>query len=253
MTSIERVYNISTPFTFTGLIGITYLDSELGANTENQLELAFRQTPTGQWTTTTGSSVDPISNYVENVVIGVDISALTATTLGVVLPITFHNISARLDGQHVLIDWEAETNTSLSGFYIESTTDGRTWTTEGHVAAVQHTRKYNFKDADLNFTTRYYRVGMVESNGAITYTRIVQVRKPSNPFSLQIVLTGGGKVINFINGTPDGIELFDMNGRLLKQANVAQVSYDLGVLTPGIYILRFRVGSEFQVRKLFLE
>jgi hypothetical protein len=253
MTSIERVYTIGTPFTFTGLLGIMYLDSELGANTESQLELAYRETPPGQWITTTGSSVNTVGNYVENVVTSINLSGLTATTLGVVLPITFYSISARLDGQHVLIDWEAEANTSLSGFYVESSTDSRTWTTAGYVSAVQHSRRYNFKDGDINFTTRYYRIGMIEANGAITYTRIAQVRKPGSPFSLQISSTGGGKVINFINGTPDGIELFDLNGRLLKQANVAQASYDLGMLSPGIYILRFRVGSEFQVRKLFLE
>ena len=64
ITSLGRVYNISTPFTFSGTLGLIYLDSELGNNTENQLQMAYNQTSGGTWATTATSAVNTGMNYV---------------------------------------------------------------------------------------------------------------------------------------------------------------------------------------------
>lgn len=253
MGSIERVYDIGAPFTYSGSLGIMYEDAELGLNIESMLQIAYRETPTGPWITTSGSTVNTGTNYVTFTASGIDLSSVTTTTANFILPITYSNLSARLDGQFVLINWKAASNTTLEGFNIQSSIDGRTWTNVGHIPAVQNRTEYSFKDRDLNFATRYYRIGMIEATGEITYTNIANVRKPLTPFSLQALLNSGGRVINFINGTPDGIELFDLHGRLLKQSNVAQTSYNIGTIPTGIYILRFKVGTELHVRKLFLE
>jgi len=110
----------------------------------------------------------------------------------------------------------------------------------------------SFKDADLNFAIRYYRIVITEASGQTDYTNIVSVRRPTAAVALQIVSSGGDRIVNFPNATPEGIQLYDLNGRLLRKMDLSQSSYNIGSVPPGIYILRFKVASEENVRKVFL-
>ena len=253
ITSLGRVYNIGTPFTFSGTVGLIYLDSEIGGNTENQLQIAFNQTSGGTWTTTATSSVNTATNYVSYIASSLVIANISATTLGVVLPITYSNLSAQLNSQFILVSWEAASTTALAGFNVESSADGRTWKKAGYVPAVQGESSYGFKDTDLNFSIRYYRIALMDITGETAYTKVIAVRNPAAPFTLRIAFNSSNGTINFLNATPDGIQLYDVSGRLLKKIDAAQSSYTVGDIPAGSYILYFKVGAEKYVRKLFFQ
>ena len=252
VTSLARVYNIGAPLTYSGTLGLIYRDAELGSNTESLLQIAFNQTLNGVWTTTLGSTVNTVTNYVNNTVSAQPLANVTATTSGVILPITYSDFSAELNDQFVLISWSAESTTPLEGFTVESSADGRNWQSTAVIPAVREERAYSFKDADLNFSIRYYRIAIADISGKSIYTNVAIVRKPAAAISLQVISSGSDRVVNFPNATPDGIQLYDLNGRMLKNIEVPRSSYNLGPVATGIYILRFKVATEQNARKIFL-
>ena len=251
-SSLSRVYNLGAPITYTGTLGLIYQDAELGANTESLLQIAYNSAAAGPWTTTIGSTVNTATNYVHNILSVTPLQNVTATTTGIILPITQLDFSAQLDDQFVLVSWKVASTTPLVGFNIESSTDGRNWKTTAYMPAVQDEEAYSFKDADLNFAIRYYRIVITEASGQTDYTNVVSVRRPTAAVTLQIVSSGGDRIVNFPNATPEGIQLYDLNGRLLRKMDLSQSSYNIGSIPPGIYILRFKVASEENVRKVFL-
>jgi len=251
-SSLARVYNLGAQITWSGTLGLIYQDAELGSNTESLLQIAYDQTPGGPWTTTVGSTVNTSTNYVNNTLSSQPITDITATTSGVILPLTHSDFFARLNNQFILVGWTAESTTPLLGFNIQSSTDGTNWKNTAYIPAVQGESVYNFKDADLNFSIRYYRIAILEVSGKIDYTNVSIVRKPSAAFTLQIMSSGSDRVINFLNATPDDIQLYDLNGRLLKKMNIPRTSYNIGTVSPGMYILRFKVATEQNAQKVFL-
>ena len=252
VTSLSRVYNLGAPVTYSGSLGLIYRDAELGNNTELLLQIAYNQTSGGTWTTTVGSTVNTTTNYVSNTVSSQPLADITATTAGVALPIVYSDFFAQLNDQFILVGWTAESTTQLQGFTVESSTDGRNWKNTAYVPAVRDERTYTFKDDDLNFSIRYYRIAMTDISGETDYTKVAIVSKPAAAISLQIQSNGSDRVINFINATPDGIQLYDLNGRLLKKIDSSQPSYNIGNVPTGIYILRFKAATEQIVRKVFL-
>jgi len=253
VTSLGRVYNIGTPFTFSGTLGLVYLDSEIGGNTENQLQIAFNQTGGGTWTTTSTSSVNTATNYVSYVASAVPIANVSATTLGIVLPITYSNLSAQLNGQYILVSWEAESTNALAGFNVESSADGRTWKRTGYVPAIQGESSYSFKDTDLDFAIRYYRIALMDITGETDYTKVVAVNNPGVAFNLRVSFNGSDGTINFLNAMPDGIRLYDISGRMLRKIDAARSTYTIGDIPAGPYILSFKVGTAKYVRKLIFQ
>lgn len=250
-TSIARVYHIGVPFSYSGTLGLIYDDGELGPNTEGLLQIAYSPSSAGAWTTTSGSSVNTVTNYVNNTVSSTTIEKVTATTSGVALPITQLSFSAQLNNQFVHVGWNVESTTPLMGFNIETSTDARNWKTTAYLPAVQDQGAYSFDDADLNFSVRYYRIAIMEVSGKTDYTNIVVVRKNSGAVVFQIMSSGGNRIINFQNATPDGIQLYDLNGRLLKKIDLSQSTYNIGAVSRGIYILRFKVATDENVQKIF--
>jgi hypothetical protein len=177
---------------------------------------------------------------------------VTATTSGIILPITHLDFSAQMDDQSIFVGWKVESTTQLVGFNVESSTDGKAWKTTAYLPAVPDQENYSFRDADLNFSVRYYRIAIMEASGETEYTNVAVVRKPSVAVILQIVSNGGDRIVNFPNATPEGLQLYDLNGRLLKKIDLSRTSYNIGSVPSGIYILRFKVATEENVRKVFL-
>lgn len=252
ITSLNRVYDIGSPIVYTGAIGIFYLDSELGGNTEGQLQIAYNSATAGPWTTTTTSTVNTGTNFVGTTLTAVPLDNVTATTVGVVLPVVYSNFKAQLNDRYVLINWNATSNDDLTGFNLESSIDGRSWKKAAYIPAIQNEETYSYNDMDLDFSIRYYRVAIIEASGNITYTKTVLVRKANADFTLQTLSSGTNRLIKFLNATPDGLQLFDMNGRLLKKFALTQSSYTLGNIPAGAYLVRFKIGSEFFTRKVLM-
>lgn len=249
--SINRKYVLDLPITnFAGEIGIFYSDTELGGNPEGALQIAYRTGST--WTTTTTSTVNPVTNYVSFQSPGVTFDQVTATSAGVTLPITYNSFSASLKNQYVLLNWEMGEADNLDKFEIAFSHDGRSWAKAGSLNGTTGTMHYSYQHNDLNFTTRHYRIASVDFNGNRVYSRIVTVYNGSAGSSMRVVRSGNSTLLYFNGPAPATVQVYDMKGQLLITRNVQQQQTELSGLIPGTYVIHYMVEGQRMSRKIQL-
>lgn len=253
--SIQRVYDIGAPFSFVGNLGLLYMDAELNGNTKNILQVAYDNGSIWHVSTvsTIANSFGTNVNYVtDTFATPIIVSRVTATMLGNTLPIKFTDFSAQLKNQAVVVKWETDLSTSITGFYVQASANGSTWNDVAYVAAQSNQAKYTYNDADLDFTVRYYRVLGVEPSGEKTYTKTTLVKQAVENIKLTVIGSAGARAIRFINDAPDGIQLYDLKGQLIKRVNAAQKDYPVNGVPEGIYIVKFSIAGEQFAKRVIL-
>lgn len=103
-----------------------------------------------------------------------------------VLPVDVLSLTGKyVADQSVALDWKTANESNSANFVVEKSTTGQTFKSIGTVAAsgfTTTTTNYAFKDNDLsndNVTTLYYRLKMVDQNGAYKYSNTVSVNLPA--------------------------------------------------------------------------
>ncbi|NII26574.1 discoidin domain-containing protein [Pseudoflavitalea sp. X16] len=246
--SITRVYSWTAPVTYTGEAGIFYDDAELSGNTENILQIAYRNGTA--WTTTATSSINTTTNYVSYLAGSLPFNGLTATTAGVLLPITYTGFSAAVKEQYVLLNWQMGETDGLTGFDIEYSNDGRSWTTAGTIMAPGGKTDFSFRHPDMDFSTRFYRIAMLEDNGRRLYTRMITVRNNNAGSRVRMVRSGKTVILYFSGPAPAMLGVYDMEGRLLMSRNVVRQQCEITGLIPGTYVIYYVADGQKLSRKI---
>lgn len=96
------------------------------------------------------------------------------------LPFKLHTFYATgLPSRNVLLDWEYESDADLDLSEVEYSTDGLTFTQVGTVSAHANTDRaetaYNFVHNTPQSNMNYYRIKMVDINGAVEYSAVRSV------------------------------------------------------------------------------
>lgn len=240
--SITRVYSLTAPITFTGDLGIVYSDAELAGNTENLLQIAYKNGNT--WTTTSTSSVNTTTNLVSSNVTGAGFSTTTATNTGVALPLTYGIFSTALKQQYVLLNWQAFETGNLTSFNIEYSNDGRNWTKAGTVAVTPGQVDFSFTHNDLNFSIRYYRVAGITHSGQETYSRISLVNNGNMTSGLHLLRSGNESLQLYFSGpAPSLVQLYNLSGQLIATQGVKDHQCAFNGLLPGNYIIHYTLNG----------
>jgi uncharacterized delta-60 repeat protein len=176
----------------------------------------------------------------------------------VALPLVLSSFYAQKQTNKVVLQWQTSSEEGVKQFVIERSTDGKTYKAIGQVAASGNsslTKHYSFADqSPYMSTSNYYRLNMQDIDGAIKYSKTLIIKFDGqlttsmavfpNPTSnlLQVQLPDG------MNGTV-GLQVFDLNGRLVKFTNLASdgsalnTTVDVSTLVSGIYILKAQAGN----------
>jgi uncharacterized delta-60 repeat protein len=176
----------------------------------------------------------------------------------VALPLVLSSFYAQKQTSKVVLQWQTSSEEGVKQFVIERSTDGKTYKAIGQVAASGNsslTKHYSFADqSPYMSTSNYYRLNMQDVDGAIKYSKTLIVKFDGqlttsmavfpNPTRdlLQVQLPDG------MNGTV-GLQVFDLNGRLVKFTNLASdgnalnTTVDVSTLVSGIYILKAQAGN----------
>jgi len=158
------------------------------------------------------------------------------------LSINISTFDATAQKSNAALHWQATQNTGFNHFEIEKN-EG---TGFKHIASVtfKQAGAYSYVDINAfgsNTGTIYYRLKLVDNDGAYTYSNAVAVKNNSldnlvaaypNPFTSKL----------FINGAATNIQLVDASGRtVLKQtvspAQQQTLVQNIGRLPAGIYML----------------
>lgn len=168
------------------------------------------------------------------------------------LPITLTSFTANARECRAKLDWKVEDAVNFSHFVVEKSKDGSNFISTGQVLYTKNVNAYSFTDGSLSSGTTFYRLRLVDIDGAYNYSSIASVYSTCNAASIQVyptVTTSQVKVT-----LPEGYE----NARLQvvntwgqRVAPVVQVAgslrtINLEKLPAGTYLVQIINGTEMQ-------
>lgn len=163
-----------------------------------------------------------------------------------VLPVRFTKITARYEGKDVRVSWSTAMELNNHHFEVEHSTDGRTFTKAGSVAATNYPNgsSYDFLHNNYVAGKNYYRIKQVDIDGTATYSTIVMANVPvknsiivyPNPVEELLIVdlskasNHNARIIRIVNAV----------GQVFHQQNIApgtiKTTVEVAGLKPGIYI-----------------
>lgn len=105
-------------------------------------------------------------------------SPFTVTMLMAILPAGSIELSGRNNGDDNLINWSTSSETNTAYFSVETSLNGTDFTEAGKVNAAgqsNNTKDYRFTHQHINNRSFYYRIKLVDADGAITYSKIIRI------------------------------------------------------------------------------
>ena len=172
------------------------------------------------------------------------------------LPLQLRAFSVVDNNGFAKLTWETSNEINVKNFEIQRSADARSFVTIAEVAAKNATgATYSFGDAKALSGLAYYRIRIVDNDGAASYSGIVSV---------------SGKLISKIGVFPNPVvnslvlmhpkvesnatmQVVSLNGKPVLsrtiQSGTVQTSVDVSSLTRGTYIVIFTNGTDKQTLK----
>jgi hypothetical protein len=168
--------------------------------------------------------------------------------VGAPLPVQLTSFNASEDGFSTKLVWNTVEEISIANYIVEKSTDGKNFTAIGTVKAANQ-KAYSFTDAQ-SADNSYYRLKIVDINGAYKYSYIVSVKaKLETNISLSPNPVKNSLMIQHpkANATSH-IQIMSATGQLLRDirlsANAVISNIDMSGLTSGLYHVVYRNGSD---------
>lgn len=160
------------------------------------------------------------------------------------LPVNFLDFTGNLTGKKVNLHWEATVDKDHQYFTVERSIDGINFTSIGQVAAGAPN---TFVDNSPNNGNNYYRIGNVNTDGKMVYSKTInvpynnykaQVSVYPNPATDVLNLKISDKTISVVD-----ITVTDVQGRIITAlSNIQNTGNEIKINTHGIvpqvYILK---------------
>jgi hypothetical protein len=207
----------------------------------------------------TGSS--PTVFLIDSAKASFDVDLLTP------LAVTLLNFAAAPTGNSVLLNWATGGDANNSGFEIERSTDGATFSTIGTVMAVPANggsdQNYSFIDARPAAGSNYYRLKQINIAGTYSFSsvKLVQFTKSeASTFKLypNPVRASAITLLTATSYQQINVRIMNIIGQLQTQKNYTNVngniSVDISSLQKGIYFVAVTAdGTTLLPTKLIVE
>ncbi len=167
------------------------------------------------------------------------------------LPLALLSFTGSIQNNAVQLHWQTANETNTSYFDVERSSDGNSFTAIATLPSTDNnaiTNSYAATDNDPLEGANYYRLKMVDMDGAYTYSKVLQVNYAGaipgivlTPDPVNDVLT---LHITNENNSQVRIALLDMNGRILSQQSVMlgegtnNIEFNVSRFAAGIYTAR---------------
>lgn len=163
------------------------------------------------------------------------------------LPVRLVNFKASAEGRVAYLNWTTASEEGSKGFEIQRSADTRTWQTLDFVNSKSANGNssvelnYQYNDLSLLTGTSYYRLRMVDLDGAFAYsqTRSLQAEKVRGMLVYPNPVVNGKLSVVVSGMEPEAAEIYDAAGvRKISQKLENGRDLNLKGLAPGAYILR---------------
>ena len=176
------------------------------------------------------------------------------------LPVQLTGFTAARQGNGTLLKWSVAQETNMDHYEIQRGVNAADISTIGQVTANGYSSlptQYNFSDSKPATGMNYYRLKMVDRDGASTYSIVIPVNFPvdreiamslyPNPVGdkLHITMTDPASVVSVL--------VFNTRGQVVRTViSVASDVVDVPVsdLSKGIYIVEVKAGTTKYVQKI---
>ena len=172
----------------------------------------------------------------------------TSTAAQTILPVKFSTFDARTTNTSVSLKWNVATEDNLSGYEVERSFDGRSYSKIGFVGATGEST-YSFVDTKPSSIT-YYRIKSVDVNGRYTYSTVALVKAGKSMIILKAFPSPFIKNLSIQHGTAIAgslITISSEDGRVVKSIIPAigtqQTDVDLSAVKAGMYLVRYNNGN----------
>jgi hypothetical protein len=186
------------------------------------------------------------------------------------LPVELAAFDANVtDDRSVRLQWQTTSETGNSGFRVQRSVSGTSWSTLGRVEGAGTTdepQSYRFTDSSVPYASDslQYRLAQVDVDGTANFSDPVTVRF-GNPDGLELLGSfpnpaRSQATVRF--AVPDQttgdvqLELYDLLGRQVKTIPAAEASgrveqtLDVSDLPSGTYLLRLSAGGQTQTQQV---
>ena len=165
----------------------------------------------------------------------------TYTVSNSVLSVSLSELFATYLEKSIKFSWQTASETNNTQFNIQRSPNNQTWQTIGSVKATNNPNgaKYNFTDEAPLSTINYYRLQMVDNDGKTTYSKVVAVSTDGGKKSLAVYPNPVKSELNLLtDGNTEGVSIFDMTGRAVRQYNDNRTKVNVADLPNGVYFVR---------------
>ncbi len=175
------------------------------------------------------------------------------------LPVILTNFQLKRTNNAMLLNWETQTEVNFNYFEIERSEDANTFYTIATINGLNQLNgsKYNYTDAPISNTTKYYRLKMIDKDGSFLYSNILSDNYITTNMSFVVyptITTGNTIKTTFNNVSKNAqIKILNVNGQLLSTyslqdgANTQNIA--IGNLLKGIYFIILQDKGTIQSRK----
>jgi hypothetical protein len=221
------------------------------ASTTGAGEVNFGNLLTALRVVMSSNSKSPAAAYDAFRVAGGASSLIAWTNLspaGATLPVVLTSFNAANEGLSTKLVWNTTDESGIANYVIEKSNDGRSFTAIGTIKATNQ-KAYSFSDGSTGDNS-YYRLKMVDINGAFKYSYVVSIKSKLNAnISLSPNPVTNNLMVQHPKFTTEShIQIVSVNGQLLKDVKVASnaviSNIDMSGFTNGLYHIVFRSGSD---------
>jgi hypothetical protein len=174
------------------------------------------------------------------------------------LPVEYYYFTAKAEKMDAVLEWASPSSTNVSGFDIERSADGKSWTTLGNRAWENNTGKegyFRFTDKQALSSTSdqyiYYRLVKKQRSGQKINSEIRQLpgavgitRKVLSVFPMPADAFLNTN-ISLAPGTSMEYSIYGLNGKKIKEGTITSEhrKIETGDITNGSYLIKFGEGQ----------
>jgi hypothetical protein len=189
-------------------------------------------------------------------------STIEATQAGGVvvapLPVELTSFTATRNPNKVTCKWTTATERNSNYFVVERSADSKTYSALGKVASAGtsiQTRNYSYVDTKPLTGTAYYRLRLVDKNGAESFSPVVTVNAPSSAKVSETPIASvspnpGNSLFELSTESSPLLEanIYTMFGKHVcrlqpTSAQTQRISFDLTAYPAGVYLVQVQMAS----------
>jgi hypothetical protein len=163
------------------------------------------------------------------------------------LPVTLENITAKQENKDIAINWQTATELNTSHFNVQRSTDGVSFTDIGTAKAIgSGANKYGFIDNNPADGINYYRLQIVDMDGAATYSKVVSCELSVVSKQITVYPNPSRDNVTISGSHISSLQVIDNIGRVVKVVSLKDAtnpSLSVSGLPAGVYHLRVQTSD----------